>query len=289
MKLIIPSYDRAETIKTPFLEVFKDFEKIILLHNKEQHTEYKKFNEYEDIQIIITNLDTGKAGQIRFAVDNVLKHNEWAVFADDNIEYVYGINNEQWLHDRYEDKNPSHWGKVNSHSFVSRILELINHAETLNAHLVGFLSTNNHYFANKKFKDYGFCHGKLTLWKKDNEFIFDDIDLRSLNDFHNTARHIVNYGVVLVNDYMHPIAKYFQSGGIGSKKDRKQDRINNIKLLTTLYPNLIKTKKRKDHYPDARFVHMSKKNFYNWRNKYLAFIKEYEFDKGTMSWQKIRI
>jgi len=287
MKLIIPSYNRPETIKTPFLEVFKDFEKIILLHNDNEYNNYIKFNDYKDMQLVVTNVNKGgKAGQIRYAVNNILSNNEWAIFADDNIDYIYGIDEAHWKSFEYTNKNSTHWNNIKSDIFSSRLKELIKEAERVNAHLIGFLSTNNYFFANKKFKYFGFCHGKLTLWKKDDLFVFDNFDLKSLNDFHNTARHLVNYGVVLVNDYMHPIAKYFQKGGIGSKEDRKQDRINNINFLISFYPELIKTKKRNDNYPDARFVHLSKKNFINWRNKYINFIKEYTFDIDNVRWVK---
>lgn len=287
MKLIIPSYNRPDTIKTPFLEVFKNFEKIILLHDDEQYKNYLKFNDYKNMQVIVTGCnDGGKASQIKYAVNNILSHNEWAIFADDNIDYVSGVAREYWAKDKYTFKSSEHWGNVESNVFIFRILELIAQADKVNAHLIGFLTTNNYFFANKKYKYYGFCHGKLTLWKKDNSFVFDNYDLRSLNDFHNTARHLVAYGVVLVNDYMHPVAKYFQKGGIGSKKNRKQDRINNIKFLTTYYPELIKTKKRKDNYPDARIVNMSAKNFILWRKKYKEFVKNYTYDINRYKWYK---
>ncbi len=287
MKLIITSFNRAQTIKTPFLEVFQNYEKILLLHNEEQRKDYLQFNDYKDIKIIVTGIDDGgKAGQIKYAVDNILSNNEWAIFADDNIDFIYGIDSTHWKNNLYLDKSSQHWGNVNSYKFDSRLSELITKADEVNAHLIGFLSTNNYYFARKKYKYYGFCHGKLTLWKKDNDFVFDNFNLRSLNDFHFTAMHLYNYGIVLINDYMHPKAKYFQKGGIGSKKARKPDRIKNINLLLAYYPELIKTKKRTDNYPDVRIAQMSYKNFIIWRYKYKKFREEYAFNKKLNKWER---
>lgn len=283
MKLIIPTHNRSKTITTPYLEVFKNYDVILLVHDSVQYAEYKKLHDFE---IIVTNLNLGKNGQIEYALDNLIKHDEWVIFADDNIEYIYGLDDQHYKHTIYAVKDSKHWGNINSTQFGIRIIDLIKQAEKINAHLIGFLTTDNWFFANKKYKTYGFCHGKLTLWRKDNEFKFGKIYMKSLNDFHNTAKHLVFYGVVLINDFMHPKAKYFQAGGIGSKQDRKLDRKNNIKILQVLYPKLIVKKPRPDNYPDVRIVNFSAKNFMLWRKQYKYYTENYKYSLKQNRWIK---
>jgi len=42
VKLIIPTHNRSKTITTPYLEVFKNYEVILLVHDEEQYIEDKK-------------------------------------------------------------------------------------------------------------------------------------------------------------------------------------------------------------------------------------------------------
>jgi len=283
LKLIIPTHNRSKTLSTPYLEVFKNYDVVLLVHDSTQFEKYKKLHNFE---IIITQLNLGKNGQIEYALNNLVEHDEWVFFADDNIEYIYGLDDKHYVHDIYTKKDNKHWGKISSKQFDERVIDLTEKAESLDAHLIGFLTTDNWFFANKKYKTYGFCHGKLTLWRKDNSFLFDNIYMKSLNDFHNTARHLVHYGVVLINDYMHPKAKYFQAGGIGSKQDRKLDRKKNITILKVLYPSLIVNKPRPDNYPDVRIVNFSRKNFMLWRKKYKYYTDNYQYSLNKNRWIK---
>jgi len=288
VKVIIPSYNRAKTISTPYLDVFKNFDIYILVHNDSQKDEYIKHN--PKLNIICTNVttanDEGLPRQRKWAVDNLLEHNEWTIFADDNIKEIHGIVNDNWLKDEILEPNLNDWGSLTNKQFIERIEFLSNYGDNSGAYHIGFLPAHNFYFARKKIKHYGFCMGKMTMWKKDNDFVWNNIYMNAVEDFNHTAMHLINYGIVLIHDYLYPHAYHYQSGGAGSKAYRKNIRKRNIKVLTTLYPDLIKKKKRKNGYPDARIVYMSKKNFINWRNKYINFLKEYTFDIDNVRWVK---
>lgn len=283
MKLIIPTHNRSKTITTPYLEVFKNYDVTLLVHDEEQYIAYKKLHNFN---IVNTKTNEGKNGQTKYAIENLVEHDEWVVFADDNIDYIYGLNNKLSKYLTYPNKNKDDWGEIDSVQFKKRTEDLIRQAEKINAHLIGFLTTDNYFFANKKYKQYGFCHGKLTLWHKDKNFKFENMFALALDDFHNTARHLVEYGVVLINDYMHPKAKYFQAGGIGGKTARKEIRKRDIRILKVLYPNLIVDKPRPDNYPDVRIVNFSPKNFMLWRKKYRHYTNNYKYSLKQNRWIK---
>ena len=288
MKVVIPTYQRPDAITTPYLDVFKNFDIIVLVHNKKEYNEYKKHN--PDLNIICTNIDVALGGglprQRKWAIDNLLDNNEWIVFADDNIKEIHGIINNNWKLNSIEIPNQDDWGVMTQKGFVSRINYLTKTADNIGAYHVGFLPAHNYFFARKKVRQYGFCMGKMTMWKKDKNFKWNNIFLSAMEDYNHTAMHLINYGKVLVHDFMYPHAYHYQKGGEGSKEYRKPIRVKSTKLLITLYPNLIKTKKRKDNYPDARFVYMSPENFVLWRKKYIEFQKQFTFDVKEMKWLK---
>ena len=77
MKLIIPTHNRSKTLSTPYLEVFKNYDVVLLVHDSTQFEKYKKLHNFE---IIITELNLGKNGQIEYALNNLVEHDEWVFF-----------------------------------------------------------------------------------------------------------------------------------------------------------------------------------------------------------------
>ncbi len=288
MKAIIPSYQRAESISTPYLKALENFEIIVLVHNKKELAEYKKHN--PTLKIICTDIDVELGGglprQRKWAIENLLQNDEWLLFADDNIKSIYGVDDTTWIKESILEKNEDNWGDLNSKQFFDRVDEISKHADYVGAYHVGFLPAHNYYFARKKYREYGFCMGKMTMWKKDINFNWNGYYTNSIEDFNHTAMHLVNYGKVLIVDYLFPLANHYSAGGIGNKKSRKQARIESINIIMHLYPNLFRKKKRPDYYPDMSVKQMSKENFIKWRYKYLEFVKHYEFDLKEVKWKK---
>ena len=289
MKLVIPTHKRPELISTPFLEVFKDFDKYILFHDEEAKLEYLQYNDYKDMNLIVTNQPATKSGSglaqnRKYFIDNFVKHGEWVLFCDDNVTNVYGLFPDNlWYELEHEKLNELDFSIWKSNLFNKRVNEIKNHADLIGAYHVGFQTSKNYFFAHKKYRERGYVLGKMTLWKKDVNFVYHQ-PFCSMEDFHHTAMHLVNYGKVLICDYLWANATHFQGGGLGSKNIRKPHQIKCAKYLLHRYPELLKTKKRADNYPDLRFPNMSEANFIAWRKKYLEFIKRYEFNSNDLKW-----
>lgn len=291
MKLVIPTHKRAHLISTPFLKVFKDFDKYILFHDEEAKLEYLNYNDYKDINLIVTNQPATKSGSglaqnRKYFIENYVEHGEWVLFCDDNVISVYGLFPEDlWKKPEHEKLNELDFSYWENKLFNRRIGEIKEYANAIGAYHVGFQTSKNYFFAKKKYRERGYVLGKMTLWKKDNNFIYDE-PFCSMEDFHHTAMHIVNYGKVLICDYLWANATHFQGGGLGTKENRKPNQVASIKYLVSRYPELIKVKKRKDNYPDLRFPNMSDENFLKWRKKYLEFLKHYDFEYKRLKWIK---
>lgn len=294
MKLVIPTHNRAELITTPFLDVFADFDKCIIFHSEEALKEYKKFKDYENIECVVTNIPasndgTAKAKNIKYYLDNFVKDNEWVLFADDNVINVEGlITQSLWEENFLENKTANDFDLYDYKLFNKRFLEIVKHADEVGAKMVGFQTSKNWFYSHKKYRYRGYVLGKMYAWKKDNSFNYH-LPFVPMEDFHFSAMHLVNYGLLLLCDYLWPNAVHFQGGGLGTRDERYDNHKYATKYLAKKYPQLLKKKNRPDDYPDLRFPYMSDDKFYYWRNKYIEFIKEYKFNDKAMSWEKIRI
>ena len=289
MKLVIPTHNRESIISTPFLDVFKNFDIYILFHSVRARNEYLKYNDYKNINLIVTDVPADKSGSglalnRKYFIDNYVEQDEWVLFCDDNITNVYGLfPDDLWNKPEHEKLNELDFNYWENDLFYKRIFEIKQYADTIGAYHVGFQTSKNYFFAHKKYRERGYVLGKMTLWKKDINFVYDQ-PFSSMEDFHHTAMHLVNYGKVLICDYLWANATHFQGGGLGSKNIRKPYQIESAKYLLHRYPQLIKTKKRKDNYPDLRFPNMSDANFIAWRMKYLEFLKHFEFKYNELKW-----
>ncbi|QDP59248.1 MAG: hypothetical protein Tp1124SUR1244132_35 [Prokaryotic dsDNA virus sp.] len=291
MKLAIPTHNRSEIISTPFLEVFKNFDIYLIFHSNEAYKEYSKKNDLSNINIVVTDIEpasngTGLPLNRKYFLENYVEHNEWIIFADDNVASIEGLISENlWNKFILQNNQKNLFSEWNSDLFFKRINEIKNYADTVGAYHVGLQTSKNYFYAHKKYRERGYVLGKLTLWKKDNNFIYDT-PFTAMEDFHHTAMHLIHYGKVLICDYVWANAKHFQGGGLGSKNFRKPNHIQSVEYLTAKYPQLIKVKNRKDNYPDLRFPNMSEYNFQVWLKQYKAFKKEYIFNEDTFRWDK---
>ena len=96
MKLAIPTHNRSEIISTPFLEVFKNFDIYLIFHSNEAYKEYSKKNDLSNINIVVTDIEpasngTGLPLNRKYFLENYVEHNEWIIFADDNVASIEGL------------------------------------------------------------------------------------------------------------------------------------------------------------------------------------------------------
>jgi hypothetical protein len=291
MNLVIPSYNRAENISTPFLNVFGAYDKTILLHDKEQVKEYKKYNEYNKIKLLDTGVKTQKDGtglpmQRKHYIDNYMEDGEWVLFADDNISFVEGVlPHKVWKNKTIEETDKDYFGKYSSRLFYERIEEIKDYADSIGAYHIGFQTSKNYFYAHKKYRTRGYVIGKMTLWKKDKNFNFE-LPFCHMEDFHFSLMHLSQYGKVLICDYLWANATHYQQGGLGVSAHRRSARVDSVAYLVSKYPQIVKVKKRKDNYPDLRITNMSDFNFKMWHKQYNAFKKEYVFNNDSNVWVK---
>ena len=289
MKLAIPTYNRADIITTPYLNTFSGYDIYLIFHSEEDKRSYELKNDISKFTSVVTDIPassdgTAKAKNIEYFIDKYIDDGEWFIFADDNVVSVEGIVDEVvWQQPSLENITRDWFGLYDFETFDKRINEVIEKADSINAHLIGFQVSKNYFYAHTKYRTRGYVLGKLYLWKKDENFEYDK-PFVAMEDFHFSAMHLLNYGCLLLCDYLWANAKHFQGGGLGTRDERRSNHAYGTEFMSKKYPGLLKPKTRKDNYPDLRFVTMSDYNFHVWLATYKKFREEYAFNNKLMKW-----
>ena len=239
MRIVIPSYNRYESINNKSLKVlyeagYKPHIIDIFVANQEQYELYKKHVD-KDITIII-----GKKGlkNIRDFIINYYPENATLLCMDDDIEKI-------------KMKNPNNDEKS---CFKNELLDLkkevergFKECEKYGKHIWGLYPVDNHFYMKNDISyDYKFIIGNffgLILSKEANKSYVEQ-----KGDYERSIRHyLLDGGVVRIN-YLCAKTKFKKNSG--GANDDEFDRANKIMkdqdILIKYYPDLFYLKKKKD-------------------------------------------
>jgi len=261
MKVVIPSKGRADIICSHLL--FPDA--YVVVHNEEEAKEYRK-NKIKNL--VVSNTPYGISFQRQWIIDNLIDKDEWFLTADDNIEYFTGV--EEPFYSKELASIKEHF---DSRISIDRAWEIINDtmnkSEELGVKYAGFATNPNWYFRDKKFRYVGYVISKLALIKKSN--IPYDPKIQAMDDYGYTAENLLRFGKVLINNYLFPMGKHYQKGGIGTYKERSPKKREDCIYLMNKYPDLFRYKIKSGCDPKAelqvRFSNLKQVNL--WRKKIL--------------------
>lgn len=279
-RIFIPTKNRHKTMSTA--KLFSGYDYYVLVHNAEQAQLYKEFKSLTGVnpkRILVTNVPGDQFGLTRqreWALNNVVDKDEWFVFADDNIKKLEAVEHPQWMAEKLPVQTDDSLRAVfEAECSVERFLndiftECTTYADTLGVSHMGFASVDNYFFRGNKWKPVSYIIGKLMLWKNTQKLKFDHSI--TMEDFELTAQSILQFGYSLVNAYVYPVAGHYEPGGMGMKKERLPDRMNDVKLLDKKYPGLFNVKTRSDGNPDLSLRFHSHEQAETWRKSFKARI-----------------
>lgn len=254
--IYIPSFNRAETIKT---SVYLDTCNIpykVLLHSEECKKAYLAAGRVKEENIIVTGAPFGITNQRNWMVDNLAKQGEWYISLDDNIshfkrfdDFIYNSQDNVIDVDnpKITQKNYNHF--VDAEEFIRIIAADILIAEARGAEYVGYATVDNYYFNSKRYKDVGYVISKAVAIKYDG--LRYDEKLEAMEDFGYCAEQLIKNDRVLINGWMMPVAGHYEKGGIGTYEQRVPRKIIDCKYLMKKYPNFFRYKVKKDCHPEA--------------------------------------
>ncbi|MDD5109504.1 MAG: hypothetical protein PHC29_08435 [Candidatus Omnitrophica bacterium] len=253
MKIIIPSYNRSETISTH--KLLKDNTYTVILHDKEQFKKYALNDSIKPDSFAITGIYNGISGQRQWILNNLIEEGEWFLTMDDNIKSFTSVTgelyeksildteNDKSLKEKYEDQ-------INIDRLLEICDEMINISEEKNIHYCGFSTTPNFYFRSRKYRYVGYVISKMALIKKSSKINYDQ-NIKAMDDYAYTAENLLKFGAVLINNFVHPISKHYQEGGIGTYDERVEKKIADAKYLMLKYPGLFRYKIKSGCHPKA--------------------------------------
>ena len=265
MKVLIPSKGRATTITTH--RIFPDA--TIVVHTDEELKAYRENKELDKMEIIVSHAKEGIPFQRQWILEHLTEKNEWFVFADDNIQYFTAVHEPQYSQDKCTDRE-AFAVKAETDWVWTILRETQWKAETIGAKFCGFAVVDNYYFREKKWRTVGHVIQKIAILQ--NVGIRYDPNILSMGDYYYTAENLLRYGKVLINNYMFPIAKHYQEGGIGTYAERVPKKIHDCAFLIAQYPDMFRYKRKAGCHPLAelqvRFT--SEKQVQQWRKNMIA-------------------
>jgi len=271
--IYIPSYNRPLSIKTTKWLDESHLKYKVLLHSEKCKYEYIKAGIVQENNIIVTNAKIGITNQRNYIMDNLAKKNEWFITLDDNIEGFKRVVDKYYYTKKIlpvensmitqKDFNQ----KINALEFIELVIEDIKIAESINATYGGFATVDNYWFNNKKYKAVGYVISKAAYIKYTG-YRYDE-NILAMDDYGYTADCLLRDGCVLINSWIKPINKHYESGGIGTYEERLPKKIIDAKYLMSKFPNLFRYKLKKGCHPKAeiqiRFTNPNQIN--DWRKK----------------------
>lgn len=259
IKVIIPSYNRAKTCRSQ--KYFSDhnlWQVNILVHDEKQRREYERElfpaeywkKDLTPIRLIQTDTEHTVTAQRQWALDNLIENGEWFIFADDNIDGVGAMLG--------AGDNKDH--PITQQDFQGRVRGLIKLAEPEKINLIGFATTDNVYFRQKRYGMVGFVLGKLKIVRKSG--INYDPAIVMKEDYDFTAAHLLRDGKVIIDRWVRPTAKHFEAGGCGKREDRVEIYKQSTKQLMEKYPTLFRSKKNGE---ELQIRYTSKEQIAKWQ------------------------
>ena len=252
--IYIPSYNRANTIKTSLYLDECNISYKVLLHTEKCKSEYLKHGRVKEKDIIVTNEPKGITNQRNYITHHLAQLNEWYISLDDNISGFKKVIDKYYQQKKIDvtSKNitqKDYNQKINANQFLILLKQDIDIAEKINAQYIGFASVDNYYFNNRKYKSVGYVISKAVAIKYNG--IKYDKNLEAMEDFGYCAEQLIQNNAVLINSFIKPIAGHYEKGGIGSYNERVQRKIIDCAYLMRKYPKFFRYKVKKNCHPKA--------------------------------------
>lgn len=253
--IYIPSYNRAETIKTTVWLDESNIPYKVLLHTEDCKKAYLKAGVVKEENIIVTNAERGITNQRNYIINNLAKKGEWYISFDDNIRTFNRVVDEHYFTKKKIDVesaeiNQKTFSKeMSAKEYIDLLLEDIKIAEQIKAEYIGYATVDNYFFNSKKYKTVGYVISKAVAIKY-NGLTYDK-NLEAMEDFGYCAEQLIKNNCVLINAWQKPQAGHYEKGGIGTYEERVDRKIIDCEYLMRKYNNFFRYKTKKGCHPKA--------------------------------------
>lgn len=201
---------------------------------------------------------------------------EWYMFMDDNVYDVTALPMPFYDLERIDfDDYPNQMFREIYDTPVSRefweliVEDVITEAESRETIHIGFATESNHFFRKLKWQRWGYCRTQIVFYKSQgaDDLWYRPNELRDMliSDFVKSVETVVSHGSVVINRFVKPMKKFFESGGLGTLEDRMPYLINTCQHLMRKYPGLLNYVKDRPY--QLTFAKRSQRTINEWREK----------------------
>tara|TARA_R110002012_G_scaffold34271_1_gene99173 strand:- start:3628 stop:4467 length:840 start_codon:yes stop_codon:yes gene_type:complete len=271
--IYIPSYGRAETIKTTRWLDESNIAYKVLLHTNQCADAYIESGVVRKKDIIVTNAPRGVTNQRNWIVDNLAKKGEWYISLDDNISTMKRVVDEYYSRKALDVDSPDvmqkHFNQeMTADEYMGLLYSDIRVADQIKAEYIGYATVDNYYFNSRKYKPVGYVISKACAIKYQG--LGYDKNLEAMEDFGYCASQLVKNDCVLINSWIKPVAGHYESGGIGTYEKRVPRKIKDCAYLMEKYPDMFRYKVKKGCHPKAeiQFRFHSPSQIKKWKKEY---------------------
>jgi hypothetical protein len=273
MKIVIPSKGRPALISTHILLEKSGLDYRIFLHDKGDYKYYLLNPTIKKEKLIVTNAPYGISHQRQWILDNYIEKDEWYISLDDKITSFLCVPEPYYKEDSLPTKENKMYKKlfekniISARQFYDKCKEMVELGEKIGAYNIGFATTPNYFFRNKKIRHSGYVISNACVRK--HVGIDFDLNVKAMDDYSYTAQHLLKFGKVLINNYIYPPAQHYASGGIGTYADRLKRKISDTSYLMEKYPGLFNYKKKAGKPAEAELLIRlnSQKQIDKWRSE----------------------
>jgi hypothetical protein len=231
MKLFLMYYDRYETATTSKMI---DIEHFVLCHSNKD-----KFNCIGDKGTLLeTGEPKGIQNNFNYGLD-MLEDGEWGIFMSDDLIGAKKIKDGKFI-----DCDIMHP--------INEIINIIPIAESGGIKLIGLNNTGNSFYFKNNFSYSGLVDGRCFAIKKTSFKYHSQIN--TIPDYYATIYHKKKYRYNLIINYTFLDFKRYEKGGLGSIDERMKDKIKDIDIIRTLYPNSIDIKEKANHQSGSHII-----------------------------------
>jgi len=223
-------------------------------------------------QIVITGspdlIDSRNAGL------ELVDDNEWFIGLDDNIPRIDAVRADYYGAGEFidQDQRPTGaktWREVYRTDATARLRELaeelIVRCEAQGTIYGGFASMENPFFRLRKWSSVRFVKSKLFVMKK-----VPGLQWGGGNYAHDSwmsAYAVAKYGSVVVNNWVHPVHKMYEAGGLGHGRDRRPHLDPALEAICAQFEGLVA--KGKGENTALRFLRTNEQSVRQWQSEHL--------------------
>ena len=245
MKIFVFAYDRYQTMTTSEMLEAEGIDHVVLCHNEEQKSSFIEGGRVLAKRLVVTNKPKGLSHNRGFALE-LLENGEWGMFLVDDLVHIAELDcYDEYRHVGRLSITPGEtaiWKKrfdkrINLKQFITRCEDDIRVAEKLGVYLIGFSSNENPLFRNRKWIFRGLVDGRAWLVKRSK--LLPDLNVHAVEDYCWTARNLMAFGSVMVNNWILVKCERYTAGGYGSKKQRLAQKLKECDYLVSRYGKYI--------------------------------------------------